>query len=37
MIFDSYNLGIKSLTIKLQNIVPPVGTVQDAFEDVKQG
>ncbi|MFA6839397.1 MAG: FtsH protease activity modulator HflK [Sphaerochaetaceae bacterium] len=35
-IFDSYNLGIKVVTIKLQNIVPPVGTVQDAFEDVNK-
>jgi membrane protease subunit HflK len=35
-IFDSYQLGIRLLTVKLQNIVPPVGEVQDAFEDVNK-
>lgn len=38
-IFDSYGnngLGIKIVTIKLKNIVPPVGDVQDAFEDVNK-
>lgn len=34
--FDSYNLGIKILTVKLQDIVPPAGDVQDAFEDVNK-
>jgi len=34
--FDSYNLGIKIVTVKLQNIVPPAGDVQDAFEDVNK-
>lgn len=35
-IFDSYDLGIRVVTVKLQNIVPPVGSVQDAFEDVNK-
>ncbi|MFA7370511.1 MAG: FtsH protease activity modulator HflK [Sphaerochaetaceae bacterium] len=35
-IFDSYNLGVRLLTVKLQNIVPPIGEVQDAFEDVNK-
>ncbi len=35
-IFDSYELGIRLLTVKLQNIVPPAGEVQDAFEDVNK-
>jgi membrane protease subunit HflK len=34
--FDQYNLGIKVVTIKLQNIVPPAGEVQSAFEDVNK-
>jgi membrane protease subunit HflK len=34
--FDSYNLGVRIVTVKLQNIVPPVGEVQDAFEDVNK-
>ncbi|MDN5332938.1 MAG: modulator of FtsH protease HflK [Sphaerochaeta sp.] len=35
-IFDSYELGVRVVTVKLQNIVPPVGEVQDAFEDVNK-
>ena len=35
-IFDAYNLGVRVVTVKLQNIVPPVGEVQDAFEDVNK-
>lgn len=35
-IFDSYNMGVKILTVKLQDIVPPAGDVQDAFEDVNK-
>ncbi len=35
-IFDRYNFGIKIVTVKLQNIVPPKGSVQDAFEDVNK-
>ncbi|MHC1693454.1 MAG: FtsH protease activity modulator HflK [Sphaerochaetaceae bacterium] len=35
-IFDSYGLGVKIVTVKLQNIVPPKGEVQDAFEDVNK-
>lgn len=35
-IFDSYNLGVRVVTVKLQNTVPPVGEVQDAFEDVNK-
>ncbi|NLK14567.1 MAG: FtsH protease activity modulator HflK [Spirochaetales bacterium] len=34
--FDLYGLGIRVVTVKLQNIVPPVGSVQDAFEDVNK-
>jgi modulator of FtsH protease HflK len=33
---DNYNIGIKLTTVKLQNIVPPEGEVQDAFEDVNK-
>ena len=32
----SYNLGINVTTVKLRNIVPPKGDVQDAFEDVNK-
>jgi membrane protease subunit HflK len=35
-IFTSYGLGINIITVKLQNIVPPKGEVQDAFEDVNK-
>ncbi len=35
-IFDRYGFGIQIVTVKLQNIVPPEGTVQDAFEDVNK-
>lgn len=35
-ILDSYNMGIRVLTVKLQDIVPPAGDVQDAFEDVNK-
>lgn len=32
----SYNLGINVTTVKLRNIVPPIGAVQDSFEDVNK-
>jgi len=35
-IFDRYEFGIQIVTVKLQNIVPPEGNVQDAFEDVNK-
>jgi membrane protease subunit HflK len=35
-LFDTYGLGIRVTTVKLQNIVPPKGSVQDAFEDVNK-
>ena len=35
-IFDRYEFGIQIVTVKLQNIVPPAGDVQDAFEDVNK-
>ncbi len=35
-VFDNYGLGVKIVTVKLQNIVPPIGEVQDAFEDVNK-
>ncbi len=35
-VFDTYGLGVRIITVKLQNIVPPVGAVQDSFEDVNK-
>jgi len=35
-LFDKYGLGIRVLTVKLQNIVPPAGSVKEAFEDVNK-
>jgi membrane protease subunit HflK len=35
-LFKKYNLGVTVTTVKLQNIVPPKGAVQDAFEDVNK-
>jgi membrane protease subunit HflK len=35
-IFNSYKFGIRVTTVKLQNVVPPKGPVQDAFEDVNK-
>jgi len=35
-LYRSYGLGIRVTTVKLQNIVPPKGPVQDAFEDVNK-
>jgi len=35
-LFDKYELGIRVTTVKLQNIVPPKGAVQNAFEDVNK-
>jgi membrane protease subunit HflK len=35
-LFEKYNLGIRVTTLKLQNIVPPAGAVQNAFEDVNK-
>jgi len=35
-LFDSYGLGVTVTTVKLRNIVPPAGEVQDAFEDVNK-
>ena len=32
----NYDLGINVTTVKLRNIVPPKGEVQDAFEDVNK-
>lgn len=32
----SYDLGVNVTTVKLRNIVPPAGEVQDAFEDVNK-
>lgn len=34
--FDTYGLGITVTTVKLKNIVPPKGEVQNAFEDVNK-
>ena len=35
-LLDFYDMGVKIVTVKLQDIVPPVGDVQDAFEDVNK-
>lgn len=35
-LFTYYKIGIQIASVKLLNIVPPVGTVQDAFEDVNK-
>lgn len=35
-ILDGYGLGINVTAVRLQNIVPPAGRVQDAFEDVNR-
>jgi membrane protease subunit HflK len=35
-LFDKYELGIRVTTVKLQNIVPPKGPVQNAYEDVNK-
>jgi modulator of FtsH protease HflK len=35
-LYKKYGLGIRVTTVKLQNIVPPKGAVQDAFEDVNK-
>lgn len=35
-ILGSYGLGINVTAVRLQNIVPPAGRVQDAFEDVNR-
>jgi len=34
--YKLYKLGVRVTTVKLQNIVPPIGSVQDAFEDVNK-
>lgn len=33
-VLNNYNLGINVIAVRLRNIVPPKGEVQDAFEDV---
>lgn len=35
-VFDGYGLGVNVTAVRLQNIVPPAGRVQDAFEDVNR-
>lgn len=35
-ILNNYKLGIDIVTVRLQNILPPEGSVQDAFEDVNK-
>lgn len=35
-LFNRYGIGIRVTTVKLQNIVPPKGSVQEAFEDVNK-
>jgi membrane protease subunit HflK len=35
-LFDRYALGIVVTQVKLQNVVPPIGKVRDAFDDVNK-
>jgi len=35
-LYTKYGLGIRVTAVQLQNIVPPKGQVQDAFEDVNK-
>ncbi len=35
-LFGNYELGVNVTAVRLQNIVPPAGRVQDAFEDVNR-
>ena len=35
-VLSSYDMGVRILTVKLQDVVPPAGNVQDAFEDVNK-
>lgn len=35
-LFGNYSLGVNVTAVRLQNIVPPAGRVQDAFEDVNR-
>ena len=35
-ILDFYNLGVSVTEVKMQQVVPPEGEVQDAFEDVNK-
>jgi modulator of FtsH protease HflK len=35
-LFSNYGLGVNITAVRLQNIVPPAGRVQDAFEDVNR-
>ena len=35
-IFRSYEIGVNITEVRLQNIVPPAGRVQDAFQDVNR-
>ncbi len=34
--YKQYNLGVNVTTVRLRNILPPAGEVQDAFEDVNR-
>lgn len=35
-VFRGYEFGVQVTAVRLQNIVPPIGRVQDAFEDVNR-
>lgn len=35
-VLDGFDMGVLITQVRLQNIVPPVGRVQDAFEDVNR-
>ena len=35
-LFDNYNIGVRVVAVQLQDVVPPRGAVQNAFEDVNK-
>lgn len=35
-VLEGYNMGVEVVAVKLQDVVPPAGSVQDAFEDVNK-
>lgn len=35
-LFDSYDIGVRVVTVQLQSVVPPRGAVRNAFEDVNK-
>jgi membrane protease subunit HflK len=35
-LFDNYDIGVRVVAVQLQDVVPPRGAVQNAFEDVNK-